>query len=433
MDEILEFRLEKESMRHEKGRCWIITLPSEFGPGDDMDHQTRSKLEVFEDGRQLGPPHADHNRIRVNGSGLYSHWGRQLYFSSSDNTAPDNNGRCYVVRGPHCLDPVPEEAIAVEGEAVEPPLFPRLAALERELSNVSPSRDLLHDPAGGTLQERLRLLEAKVEYLLDELYTAKSQLRHLLPGVPSIERLRRYQLESFDFQWKRLPYHDAFLTNPAWRSTAADDVCARLGLPREWFAGKTILDCGCGPGRHTWTFGSLGAQVIAFDMSDNGLEAAREECKNLPNVTIDKRNILEPLPYDRNFDLVWSYGVVHCTGDTMRAVENIASHVRSGGFIYLMVYPEPERTNGDSYRYYHEVDVLRRMIRHLSLEQKAELLTKIQGERWALSWFDAISSEINDLYTFEELAEMLRTLGFVNVVRTMPQEHSLNVVATKAS
>ena len=66
--------------------------------------------------------------------------------------------------------------------------------------------------------------------------------------------------------------------------------------------------------------------------------------------------------------------------------------MRPGGLIYFMVYPEPERTNIDAYRYYHEVYVLRQLTRHLSFELKAELLKQVQGERWALSWFDAISS-----------------------------------------
>ena len=99
--------------------------------------------------------------------------------------------------------------------------------------------------------------------------------------------------------------------------------------------------------------------------------------------------------------------------------------------LYFMVYPEPERTNIDAYRYYHEVYVLRQLSRHLNLEQKAELLKGLQGERWALSWFDAVSSEINDLYTMEELSQMLGWLGFCDIRRTMPQEHSLNVTAIR--
>ncbi len=74
---------------------------------------------------------------------------------------------------------------------------------------------------------------------------------------------------------------------------------------------------------------------------------------------------------------------------------------------------------------------MRRLTRHLTFEQKAELLKHVQGERWALSWFDAISSEINDLFTMEELTQMLTWLGFSDIRRTMPHEHSLNVTAIR--
>ena len=71
--------------------------------------------------------------------------------------------------------------------------------------------------------------------------------------------MRSYQVATFDFQWAHLPYHDAFLSNPEWHHKAADDLCARLDRPPEWLREKNVLDCGCGPGWHTWTFASLGA------------------------------------------------------------------------------------------------------------------------------------------------------------------------------
>ncbi len=93
------------------------------------------------------------------------------------------------------------------------------------------------------------MLEAKVEFLLDELYRTKSLLRYVLPQHGIVQELKEYQLKTFDFQWKHIPYHDEFLTNTAWRHQAVDDVARRLGVPKEWFGGKKVLDAGCGPGR----------------------------------------------------------------------------------------------------------------------------------------------------------------------------------------
>jgi SAM-dependent methyltransferase len=423
-EEAIELTLAAHQARPEQGLCWTLELPAEIAIGDDLDDPARSDLQLFEGGKLLGPGHADHNRIRLIGGGMYSHWQHQLYFSTSDNSSPVSSGREYRIRA--ARNPGSAGAKPIERGAS------LIGRLEARLRRAAPgmSIDLLA-PISGSLEQRVEMLERKVEYLLDELYLAKSQLRHLMSSSEAMARQKKYQIGTFDFQWQHLPYHDAFLSNPAWRGKAADDLCARLDRPREWFRGKKVLDCGCGPGRHAWAFAVLGASVTAFDTSTSAVEAARRELGDFAGVCIEQRNILDPLPYAADFDLVWCYGVVHCTGDTYRALSNIAACVRPGGMIYFMVYPEPERTNVDAYRYYHEVYVVRQLTRNLSFAEKAELLKEVQGERWALSWFDAISSEVNDLYTMEEITQMLRWLGFGDVRRTMPQEHSLNVTAIR--
>jgi 2-polyprenyl-3-methyl-5-hydroxy-6-metoxy-1,4-benzoquinol methylase len=311
---------------------------------------------------------------------------------------------------------------------LEPPIFPRISRIKALLpSGGSPCCE----PAGGAELTRVRMLEAKVEYLLDEIYRMKSLVRYLLPQSDIVQKLKEYQLKTFDYQWKHLPYHLEFPINPAWRDKAADDVSRRLGVPKEWFGGKKILDAGCGPGRHSWAFATLGAQVTAFDMSDNGLEAARRECASVSNVVIEKRNILEALPYDTDYDLVWSYGVMHHTGDPYRALTNIARHVKPGGHLYFMVYTEPKRDNIFEYAYYHEISRIRDAIRHLSFEDKARIVERLDGPDRAQQWFDAISSEVNELFTVEELTSLLMGLGFVDIKRTMPEEAMHNMVGRR--
>lgn len=433
----VEIVIPNDLIRRDEGLGWVVGLGDAFPSGDSETDQRRSTVELLEDGRPLGPSHALHSRIRAHGRGLYSHWDRWLYFSTADNSDPRRNGRRYSLRGKPGMRPEAGALFAASPagrEEAESPLFPRLARLAPHLSAEAEDAagpDAPFDPAGGDAGRRIRLLEAKVEYLLDELYAAKSQLRLLTPQSPEIDAVRRHQIASFDYQWKHLPYHDAFLSNPAWAETAAAEVEQRSGLPRGWFAGKRILDCGCGPGRFTWTFASLGAEVVAFDTSDAGLQAARQACRGMGGVTIERRNILDPLPYGGGFDLVWSYGVVHITGDTLGALRNIAGQARPGGLLYFMVYGEPQRGSIDEFAYHHEVHTIRQALSGQSFERKAEILRSLQGERWAQCWFDAISSEINDLYTEEELRRLLSHLGFTAIRRTMPQENSLNMVAVR--
>jgi Sulfotransferase family len=92
----------------ESGNGWEFALPLDCGIdfglfSDDIDQWTRSPLEIFEDGRPLGPAHALHEYIRVLGGGSYSHWRDRLLFSSSDNSDPNVNGREYSIRLPKTL------------------------------------------------------------------------------------------------------------------------------------------------------------------------------------------------------------------------------------------------------------------------------------------------------------------------------------------
>ena len=299
-EDVIELTLAPDQVRPEQGLCWTLDLPPEVSLGDNLDNPARSDLQLFEDRRPLGPAHADHSRIRLVGGEPYSHWKRCLYFSTSDNTPPVASGRRYWVRttkGPASRD----TEFSERGRSLLESLAPELRRVGKSMS-----LDMLAT-FPGSVEQRVEMLESKVEYLLDELYSAKSLLRYLAPMAEVLAKVQKYQISTFDFQWGRLPYHDAFLSNPEWRDKAADDLCARLDRPREWLRGKKVLDCGCGPGRHCWAFATLGALVTAFDTSPIAVQAARRETQNFAGVTIEQRNILDSLPYPPS--LTW-FGVM---------------------------------------------------------------------------------------------------------------------------
>jgi SAM-dependent methyltransferase len=82
---------------HQGGNCWACSLPSEIPAGDDVGHPVRSPLALFEDDALQTPAHSAHSQIRTFGYGSYSHWRNELYFSASDNSDPNSNGRKYRV------------------------------------------------------------------------------------------------------------------------------------------------------------------------------------------------------------------------------------------------------------------------------------------------------------------------------------------------
>jgi predicted O-methyltransferase YrrM len=80
---------------HEQGHCWVAYV-GYASLGDDRTGNS-SPLRLLENGLELGPAHTMHAAIREQGAGRFSHWGGELYFSSSDNSNPQLNGRRYSI------------------------------------------------------------------------------------------------------------------------------------------------------------------------------------------------------------------------------------------------------------------------------------------------------------------------------------------------
>jgi hypothetical protein len=74
---------------------WKLLSNLSLGPPDTVEAPTRATSVLCEDDKQLGPPHALHADIASLGHGRFSQWGHGLYFSSSDGSDPNVNGRTY--------------------------------------------------------------------------------------------------------------------------------------------------------------------------------------------------------------------------------------------------------------------------------------------------------------------------------------------------
>lgn len=80
----------------EQGHARIIRVDG-VGPYDSLSAPAQSELVLCEDRHPLGPAHAAHQEIRDLGRGRFSHWEGFLYFSTSDNSDPNENRRTYEV------------------------------------------------------------------------------------------------------------------------------------------------------------------------------------------------------------------------------------------------------------------------------------------------------------------------------------------------
>jgi SAM-dependent methyltransferase len=107
------------------------------------------------------------------------------------------------------------------------------------------------------------------------------------------------------------------------------------------FAGKRVLDAGCGTGRHAQFAASYGAaEVVALDLS-GAVDTARQNLARFPNVHVVQGDLLRP-PFPRDaeegFDVVYSIGVLHHLPDPEAGFRSLLRFVRPGGLIAVWVY-----------------------------------------------------------------------------------------------
>jgi lysophospholipase L1-like esterase len=93
-----EKTLEPHRFTHNSGNCFVYEAAL-FTPSDTMD-SAASALNLFEDDKLLEPGHSQHEAIRQAGQGRFSHWGNEIYMSSSDNSDPRTNARVYKITYP---------------------------------------------------------------------------------------------------------------------------------------------------------------------------------------------------------------------------------------------------------------------------------------------------------------------------------------------
>jgi SAM-dependent methyltransferase len=241
-----------------------------------------------------------------------------------------------------------------------------------------------------------------------------------------LESLRRRQtLASFDYQWGELPEGDAMLSDP-WFRENVDRILSEelLCVDRDWFRGRTVLDAGCGIGRWTLGFLRLGSNVTAVDFSPRALDKLEKSMRLLApeavaegRLSTERVDLLElpPTLSSRRFDVVYSFGVLHHTGDTARALANIAPLMKPDGLLFLYLYGSRSQTTATRL----VLAALRAGLAPFPFRAKQTLLKAILPARDAHQAFDTFSPLVNDTYTHEKVEGWLRELGFRDITRTI--------------
>jgi ubiquinone/menaquinone biosynthesis C-methylase UbiE len=166
------------------------------------------------------------------------------------------------------------------------------------------------------------------------------------------------------------------------------------------FAGKRVLEIGCGAGIDSNEFASNGAIMTSVDFTEIAVKLTRDLIRKYSGQTA--RCSATILPFKNSaFDLVYSYGVVHHIPRIDSVLSEISRVLKSEGTFMGMVY------NKDSLLYAY-------LMYHYGIK---EGLIKKMSEEHLISHFSERREGCphTKAYTIDEFSSLLTQYGFVDL------------------
>jgi SAM-dependent methyltransferase len=143
------------------------------------------------------------------------------------------------------------------------------------------------------------------------------------------EDVARQTQASFGYEWTH--FND-------WRPSGLTNFADYFGqFDLEWLRGRTVLDAGCGMGRHARQVAPFADTVVAVDFS-GAIDQAARNAADQPNVYCVEGDLTRLPVTDQAFDFVYSMGVLHHLDDTEGALRGLVRALKPGGRLRLYLY-----------------------------------------------------------------------------------------------
>lgn len=238
----------------------------------------------------------------------------------------------------------------------------------------------------------------------------------------SLDLTAKQTVQAFSSQWTDLPEGQYMLSDPWFKENIRSILTEQMLLIKpEWFAGKRILDAGCGNGRWSYGLASLGADITCVDINEIALEETK---KAVVSFDVNKQFIHTPMEElhtqipDQFFDMVYSFGVIHHCKSFNKSFDNVVARVAEGGVLFLYLYGRESLTMEE------DIDLFKDRVEYNSIQSEDErvafLLKRVGGRKEYLhQMHDLLAPLLNRRLDYAYVEERLKAHGFTDIERTM--------------